>query len=95
MGGSENVTLTSQQMPSHFHTTVASTAPGTSVSPLNAIPATVPNEPFYAPVTNATAYPLPASTIGLAGSNGAHENTAPTLTLNYCIALYGVFPSQG
>lgn len=95
-GGTEEVTLTTNQMASHFHMIMASTAAGTSGSPANNIPATVAGEPFYTPVVQGTTspYPLPGNTIGIAGSSGGHENTAPTLTLNYCIALYGVFPSQ-
>ena len=46
----------------------------------------------YAPAANLT--PLHPSTITNAGGGQAHENMQPYLTLNFCIALQGVFPSQ-
>lgn len=94
-GGTEQVTLTIQTMASHFHVLVAGTGPGSQASPANAITATVAGEPLYADVTaGATPYALPASTCGFAGGNQGHENCAPTLALNYCIALNGIYPQQ-
>jgi microcystin-dependent protein len=93
--GTETVTLTSNQMPQHFHIAVASGAAGTSASPMNNIPATVANEPFYVDMsTGSTPYPLPANTASVTGGNSPHENCSATLTMNYCIALFGIFPSQ-
>jgi microcystin-dependent protein len=92
--GSETVTLTTQQMPAHPHIEVASTAAGNSASPTGNITATIPGAAFYGQQGDGTAYSLPANTIGNTGSNLPHENTAPTLTLNYCIALYGIYPQQ-
>jgi microcystin-dependent protein len=98
MAGTEAVTLTSLQMPQHNHFVVASTAAGTSASPTGNIPATLANEPFYVDMSTGggggTPYLLPPTTIGMSGGNLPHENTAPTLTLNYCIALFGIWPSQ-
>jgi microcystin-dependent protein len=33
-------------------------------------------------------------TVANVGGSQAHENRSPFLTLNYCIALQGIFPSQ-
>jgi microcystin-dependent protein len=33
-------------------------------------------------------------TVGAAGNSLPHENRMPFLTINYCIALQGVFPSR-
>ncbi|HEV7995761.1 MAG TPA: hypothetical protein VGP52_05855, partial [Stellaceae bacterium] len=35
-----------------------------------------------------------ANAIGAAGGNLPHENRMPYLTINYCIALQGIFPSR-
>ena len=43
---------------------------------------------------NSPATQLPAQSIGLAGSSFPHNNMMPTLFLNYCIALQGVFPAR-
>ena len=32
--------------------------------------------------------------IGTAGGDQPHNNMQPYLVLNYCICLYGIFPSQ-
>jgi microcystin-dependent protein len=45
----------------------------------------------YAPSSNGT---LNSGTIGPYGGSQPHANVQPTLALNYCIALYGVFPPQ-
>jgi len=93
--GTETVTLSIAQMPSHPHFEVASMAGGTSPSATGNITATVPGDPYYAQMgDDSSPYPLPANTIVNTGGNQGHENTAPTLTLNYCIALYGIWPSQ-
>jgi microcystin-dependent protein len=96
--GSETVTLTVQQMPSHFHNIIASTAPAAFDSPAGTLPAAVVDpavDQFYTPDATGTATNFPASTVSLTGGNQPHDNTAPTLTLRYCIATVGIFPSQG
>lgn len=94
--GTEQVTLTTQQMPQHSHFVLASTQTATQTSPANNIPAAAfPNDGFYAVnLSGATSQNLIASTVGMDGNNLPHENCAPTLALNYCISLYGIFPSQ-
>jgi microcystin-dependent protein len=37
---------------------------------------------------------LPAQSIGPTGGSQPHNNMMPTLVLNYCIALQGVFPAR-
>ncbi len=37
---------------------------------------------------------LAPQALSLVGNNVAHENRMPYLVLNFCIALYGVFPSR-
>ncbi|RYG86183.1 MAG: phage tail protein [Alphaproteobacteria bacterium] len=95
MAGTEEVTLTTQQMPAHNHLVIASSEAGSSSSPTANVLATVASEPFYVDMaTGGTAYPLPPATLTAAGGNVPHDNTAPTLTLNYCIAWAGIYPSQ-
>ena len=47
---------------------------------------------LYAPPANLTSL-HPASVTNVGGSQ-AHLNMQPFLTLNFCIALQGIFPSQ-
>jgi len=91
VGGSETVTLLASQMPAHTHALHASTALATGTAPGGALLAAT-SVASYDPGAAATA--MAASAVGLAGGNQPHENMAPTLTLNYIISLFGIFPSQ-
>lgn len=95
--GTESVTLISQQMPAHTHTAVATTGAATALTPgIALLPGAVSGDNFYASdITGATAVPMSAQSTGLAGGSQPHENCMPTLTVQYCIAWAGIFPSQG
>lgn len=92
LGGTEVVTLTAAQMPQHTHQLTGSSSNGTSNSPVNAVPAVQANGvPVYSATPNANLSP---NAIGLAGGNLPHSNLQPYLSLNYIIALQGIFPSR-
>ena len=97
MSGTESVTLISQQMPAHTHTAVATTGLATALTPGTALlPGAVSGDNFYASdITTATAVPMSTQSTSLAGGSQPHENCMPTLTVQYCIAWAGIFPSQG
>ncbi|MGN6528992.1 MAG: phage tail protein [Burkholderiaceae bacterium] len=92
--GAEAHTLTAAEMPSHAHPMHASAKPAASSSPAGAMLATGlrGGTPFYAPAT--ALVPLAPPTVAPAGGGQPHENRPPFLTLNYIIALEGIFPSQ-
>lgn len=84
--------LTTQEIPSHTHTPSATNAAGTLVSPAGAFWANDSNQnAMYgtAPTLN-----LSPSAIGAAGGSQAHNNMMPSTSLNFCIALNGIFPSR-
>lgn len=95
-GGVESVTLTTQQTPTHNHavlTTGAASAitPGGNVlAPVSAPPAVV-NPLLYG--SDAPLVALNAATVVPVGGSQPHENTQPTLGLNFIISLFGFFPS--
>jgi microcystin-dependent protein len=101
-GGAEGVTLLATQLPQHLHpvATPCSTANGTTNNPANAYPAMgiadsrpVVNAPTYA--TAATAGQTMAQfNTGNTGNNLPHPNIQPYLTVNFIIALQGLFPSR-
>lgn len=97
--GVETVTLTSSQLPSHTHQTIATTVAGTAMAPANALPAKpslATTEFLYlsGAATGTTDAPPAPSSVSAAGGNQPHDNIQPVLALNYLIALEGVFPSQ-
>lgn len=94
-GGSETVTLTSQQLASHAHAVLASTAPATSADPSNAVTAAgIVGDPFYAPGPAPSSQNFAPTTLSQTGGNQPHENCAPSLALMFCIAFEGIYPQQ-
>lgn len=93
--GTESVTVLPTQMPAHTHTVVATTAAATSLTPGNTLlPGSVSGDTFYATdITGATVLGMSAQSTSLAGGSQPHENCMPTLTVQYCIATFGIFPS--
>jgi microcystin-dependent protein len=91
VGGASAHTLTPQQMPSHTHG--AATAVDTSeMSPEGHYWA--PNANGHATYSTTSARTMSANAVGMAGSSRPHPNMQPSLSLNFCIALHGVFPSR-
>ena len=100
MSGELNHTLISAEIPAHSHTVTlqlnASGSPGTSSSPAGNFPAVQPaGYSGYASTSGATMSGTAAQvTVGAAGGSQAHNNRMPSLGINYCIALEGIFPSR-
>lgn len=93
-GGSENVTITSNEMPSHTHPVRASSQGGTSTSPVGNYPASVPLTARYQNVDAGSAGSVSMETTDSVGGNRSHTNLAPALCVNYIIALFGIYPSR-
>lgn len=96
--GVENVTLLSTNLPAHGHAVNAATAAGSSRVPTGRMYATSTNSngaaiPVYGPSTG-TLVPMNPQTVSPAGGNQPHANLQPYTTINFCIALSGVYPSR-
>jgi microcystin-dependent protein len=91
-GGVDNVTLTTQQMPSHNHQLVCSTSIATLQTPQNAVLAQSTLAKMY--FADATDSNLAPATIGMTGGSQPHDNMQPYLALTYIISLFGIFPTQ-
>ncbi len=89
-GGQQAVTLTQQQMPAHTHFANTANVNSNTNVPGGNLLAVAAN--MYGPVANLTT--LVPSTIGNVGGSQAHLNMQPFLTISFCIALQGIFPSQ-
>ena len=91
-GGEAAHTLSVSELPQHFHMLNATSA-GATIATANASSmfASVSSS-LYNPVTALTS--LHPSSITNVGGSQAHNNLMPYLTLSFCIALQGIFPSQ-
>lgn len=99
-GGAERVALTAATMPAHGHPLVAlavSATTGTAAGALLAEGHGGGGRGAYTVNTYAasgTRTALAPAQIGNAGGNAPHDNLQPYLTLRWCIALQGVYPSR-
>ena len=89
-GGEQAHTLTISELPTHTHIAQGSNNNGDNVIPTGNVFGVVAG--LFGPPTNLTTL-QPASITNVGGSQ-AHLNMQPFLTLNFCIALQGIFPSQ-
>jgi len=95
-GGETAVTLLSSQMPLHPHVAqnaAASTA-GTPGPTVIFGGGGRGKEPAYAPASTANTVKMSVRAVGTAGNNQPHNNMPPYLTVNFIIALQGVFPPR-
>ena len=89
-GGQETHTLNINEIPTHTHTVTAKKDSAAVSDPIGALWANSAKSNFAA-TTNTTMNP---ASILPTGSTQPHNNLSPYLTLNFCIALQGIFPSQ-
>lgn len=92
-GGVETVTLNLAQIPAHTHQVPAQSGSATSAAPAGGNLATAASGRMaYAPGQPNTA--LSVNSLSSTGAGMPHNNLQPYLTLNFCIALQGVFPPR-
>jgi microcystin-dependent protein len=91
-GGTETVTLTVQQIPSHTHPLLASIGLATSNTPTNNVTGTTGGIEIYRNATPAS--PMSSLAVSQTGGNQPHSNIQPYLCIDFIISLFGIFPSQ-
>jgi microcystin-dependent protein len=90
IAGEQSHTLQASEMPQHQHIFQGTTNNADSPVVTGNLMATSAN--LYTAASNLTT--LVPSTVANAGGSQPHENMQPYLTINFCIALQGIFPSQ-
>lgn len=95
--GVETVTLTEAQIPSHSHTARGTTSAGT----LGLVPNTNASlsaqgfgDKLYQSGTTSNLVDMASETLSTTGGGQSHTNVQPFLTLNFIIALQGLYPSR-
>jgi len=93
--GAETITLSAAEIPAHTHVVKASSAGGNAKEPLNALfAAELPPDAAYRVPEAANMTALRSGTVTNAGGGQGHNNMQPFITLSFCIALQGLFPSR-
>lgn len=92
-GGEQNHTLSIAEIPQHTHVAQASGSNATTAVPSASVGlAASVNYEAYRPATSLTS--LEPATVSNVGGSQAHLNMQPFLTISFCVALQGIFPSQ-
>ncbi|TKR33488.1 microcystin-dependent protein [Luteimonas gilva] len=92
VGGVENVTLISTQLPQHNHTISGTSTAGSQRNPTGTLYGT--NSANIYAAASGLMVPTNPSTLGPSGNTQPHPNMQPYRTISSCIALVGIFPSR-
>jgi microcystin-dependent protein len=96
-GGEQAVTVLNSEIPNHTHTVISTASGSTQNSPTTGVwsKATIARQPqtaysdHFSPLV-----PMSPFALSITGGGLPHNNMPPYLTLNFCIALQGVFPAR-
>jgi microcystin-dependent protein len=93
--GATAVTLLNSEVPVHNHSLMASSDPADlgAPAPDRSLARSQPSV-YKQPAGAASPQPMAPQAVGNTGGSQPHNNMMPFLTLNFCIALQGVFPSR-
>ena len=89
--GEETHSLTANEIPSHTHSPQGTNTTVNSNDPTNRLLGSNSGTPYR---DNGTRVDMAADMIANEGGNVGHENMQPFTTLNFCIAIQGLFPSR-
>ena len=96
--GEEQVTIDISSLAAHNHAFLGTANDANDTQPADGAAlaqikqASAPGDPYYAP--DAAPQPLNPGSISLTGGNQPHSNLQPYLAINWCICLYGIYPSR-
>ncbi len=91
VGGVEQVTLSTAQLPVHTHPFLANNAAGTDAVPTNDVLAGSPNVNLFREATPGVH--LSPLAVGSVGGSQPHTNFQPYLCVDFIISMFGIFPT--
>lgn len=91
-GGTETVTLIASEIPAHTHTLRASPEIGEDRPAVGNALAVSTGSAMYQTNTGSNLVPMAFEALPPTGGGLPHNNMQPYLTMNFCIALQGIFP---
>jgi len=100
VGGSDNVTLLTSEIPFHTHSAQVSTATATVGTPTGNVPARIAyntgtqSGSGVAYSANAPTVQMAPQALAASGSSLPHNNLQPYLVLTFCIAMQGIYPAR-
>jgi len=94
--GSTQVTLTIANLPAHTHQLYGSTAAATTYTLNGSLLPTPTNTSLkeYAGSGSPANSPMAPTAVGMTGSNVPFSTQSPALSMNWCIATSGIFPTR-
>jgi len=92
--GEQNVTLIVSEMAAHSHPVGCDSGVASDAAPSNEIWATTGRGRPLPYSSNAPNTPMSGQALQVVGCSLPHNNMPPYLTLNFCIALQGIYPSR-
>lgn len=92
MGGAEQVTLTTNQLPSHTHPVKGTNDIADASEPGGQLPAQSTTIDLY--VSTAPTVDFNAAAVPGVGGSGSHSNLMPFLCINFIVALFGIYPPR-
>ncbi|HTO91284.1 MAG TPA: tail fiber protein [Candidatus Sulfotelmatobacter sp.] len=93
-GGEQGHTLALNEMPTHAHSLMGSSATATAVSPAGNVLADTRASNGIEQYRGQPDAAMSPAAVAPTGGGQAHSNLQPYLVLNFVIALQGIFPSQ-
>jgi len=91
--GTETVTITDQQTPTHNHGMIATSNISNQTDIANNVVAQSSTGKLY--VEDTPTAGLSNLVVSNVGGSQPHDNMQPYLCVNFIISLYGIFPTQG
>jgi len=91
-GGEQAHTLTQAETPAHTHVLSGTANNGSALIPAGNLLAATPNQLYHGADNSQTT--MASESVARVGGSQPHDNMQPYLTVSFCIALLGIFPSR-